>query len=269
MGHTIVVQGKFKSPFGKGECRDEGHVLLRPFDRLMHQSVPQEPIKILFVQSPETEVPSHVVGVITYSLGRRIVFFPGLCDRTVVVTPKNGAVVGKRIHHISVEPDLKDWHATTASSKDHETVGKTRLLMPDLYHLYSMSVRCTKSLEQTPELIEMSVSTTEKDGPRRAERFRNALEDAEHQLITLDRNFDGFLNFDFYLDQRKDKVDASYKSWLPPESDFHTLEVPKEEDICKIHSIELVNLPGNLVVKAVWLRGSLKYDAIFSELPAK
>jgi len=268
MDRTIVVQGKFESPFGKGECRDEAHVLLRPFDRLTAQSVPQEPIKIMFVQSPATEVPSHVVGVILYSLGKRIIFFPGLCDRTATVTPKNGAVVGKPIHHVSVEPDLKDWHATTANSKDHETIGKTRLLEPDLYHLFSMSVRGTDSLEQTPELIEMIVSTTEKDGTRRAERFSSAVKDAEHQLITLDKKYDGFLNFDFYLDQRKDKSDASYKSWLPPESEFHKLEPPKDDDICKVHSMELKDLPGNIVVKAAWLRGSLKYEAIFWELPA-
>lgn len=263
--NIITVQGKFESPFGKGDCRDQGHVLIRPFDKLMVASVPQEPVKILFLQSPQEELPSHIAGVLLYSVGKRVIFYPGLRDRTAMVTPRSGDVLSKLIHHISIEPDLKDWHATTGDA-EHESVGRTRLMEPDLYHLFSMSAQSTSVFEQTPELIEMRVETTESDSKRRVERFRQAMNGAEHQLIKLDKNHEGFLNFDFYLDQREIKLDASYKSWLPPQSEFHAVETPQDDDTCRIHAMELNSLAGKIVVKAAWLRGSLRYEAIFWEL---
>ena len=262
MDKEITVQVEFPKPFGKGVCQDESSVLLRPFDRLKKSSVQQEEIKILFFQATDSQLPSSLLGVFLFSNKGRIIFFPGLRDRTATKTSKSGDVWNKLIHHLTVDEDLKGLHVTTRGSQEHESFGQPKVLSEQLLHLFAMSIQNTDKLENTPEFAKMTVSTTDSDSERRLSRFENAVRKAKHEQIVLNQEYQGFLHFDFYLDQRAIKDSSKFLSNLPLSSEFHKLELPDEMDKCRLHSITLDRLEGEIVVKACRFRGTLAYESV-------
>lgn len=197
---TAVTVFKFNETLDNTD--DLSYSLLRPFEKLVKRGSPIPNIAFIGLRA-NNELFS--VGSLTFSEGKKLIFFPGLINGSLKGYFKNNKYTTikppKLIHHMSLEFNKKKSHFKGYNSQ--KIMDKTNVveLQKGLYHWFSMSIN-------NPELFEklknIGISVSETDAQRRGDILTNAFSNVKHhQILEVYENEDinktEILHLDFYI----------------------------------------------------------------------
>jgi hypothetical protein len=141
-------------PLGKNISIDDNYVLVRPFRRVLEKGKPMGTINYVFYQEDNNY---FVLGAFVYSDRQRIIFFPGILDRRMTISPEGDELLGKgilqHIDHLSLESSLRTCHLTLVEKETlHAKYNKfnTKLIQDDMFYWFSMSIQDAWKLESAP-----------------------------------------------------------------------------------------------------------------------
>jgi hypothetical protein len=199
---------KINFGFGTGKVSNSDSALVRPFRLLIDEGKPIGTINYLFYRSNK----SYVLGVLCYTPGRRLLFFPGSTVRTPRWYTKGQLDLTKveqdnPIDHLTLESDLCSYHATLINSNLKRKVltsYRTKKVSDNLTYWFGLSLESEKILEECPEENDFQFSSPPQDSQRRVKIVMESRKGAKFHIIELNPNAEpvsgSFLHFDFLVE---------------------------------------------------------------------
>lgn len=271
--HTIHIQlsaGKSGKHGYKNGCVE------RTFRTIWAGGKPVGQMTVLFLQ---TNTDKRFLGTLVHSSGARLIFFPGLIDRTSVMDSRTRKtkVLGKDIDHLSIEPSFNSWRVTTTDQKDRLRY-PTNWRSNSLVHCFGMSVKDSSCFELMAGAVEFTAKVPASDAKRRSEAVFQARDGSKFYCLdisSLSRPAGAYLYFDFLIDKtirpagyfHPDTLQAGPPWFAPPE----TLANSKTME-CVSNVIKIRGFPWLVVVNVYYRTGTLPHPCIFgsekiSQLP--
>ncbi len=194
--------------FGQGKSTSISCALARPYRQLIEEGKPIGRINYVFFRIGGQ--PSHILGTLCFTPGKRLLFYPGLIERKANWSFSKNTFQSIKstgfVDHITIEPGFRSWHMTIlepdGTKKSHLRSLKTKMIKDDIVFWFGLTIQGPHILETTPEELSMTFSSPPQDSDRRAKLLIDARKDAIFHLTTLDHmnlNIGEFLHFDFFI----------------------------------------------------------------------
>lgn len=253
--------------FGNGGSVHEKSALVRPFRKILVDGKPIGKISYIFYK----EKGEHfVLGSFAYS-GKRIMFFPGLVDRRVTLSPEGQRILEKglvhNIDHLSLEADFRTWHLSLEGKIAKYRRMNTKRVRDDMFLWFVMGIKNVKHLEPAPKAQEIRL--TWRSLPEINRRLKVILEAREGAQFPI-THIDGdpptepyFLNFEFFVSLRRTK------EYSPPLTVYDagilskSTRDPRGAVRTRAHPVIFGGFDGMLWVRASKVMGSFESNAEF------
>jgi hypothetical protein len=251
-------------PLGKNISVDDNSALVRPFRRVLEKGKPIGTINYVFYQENNDY---FILGSFVYSDRQRIIFFPGILDRRMTISPEGDEVLGKgilrHIDHLSLESSLRTCHLTLLEKETlHAKYNKfnTKWLQDDMFYWFSMSIQDAWKLEPAPMTQEIRLKWHNfSDLKRRYSIIMNSRGDSIFNITRVDDHPQEqfIINFEFFVSRRQSR------EYIPQSGIYHTGLVPtvkmkdqRKEIMSRFHHILLKKFRGSLWIRVSKITGS-------------
>lgn len=278
----IEITLSFPGNFGRGTITSDTSVFIRPFRLLIEEGKDIGKINYLFYQEKNYEgkqISTYTFGALCYTLGKRLLFFPGLIKRKILwwfPMIKNFIPPEGLVDHFTIESDFKSWHITTLVNKQKEKrkrwLPSFKLLeiQPNLYFWFGLSIQNANLLELTPKEVKWPLLQGSYEDLRRKEViFKKSREGAKFHILKLPENKkrDTFLHFDVLVDKRKFKWfrTSNLKSVVPFKEPCLMQEIqPNLQFIARVHKVKLKGFKGQIIIGVSQHQGPLRKEIIIT-----
>lgn len=195
--------------FGEGKVVSISCALARPYKQLFENGKPIGRINYVFFKVGRW--PSHVLGSLCFTPGHRLLFYPGLTERTVNwrYSKERGFQSVKSTgtaDHLTVEEGFQRWHMTVLEPDGTKALRmpsfRTKKINKNILFLFGLTIQDARVLETTPEELTLIFPSPPSDSDRRIRLLMRARENALFHLTTLNEfplNKGEFLHFDFFI----------------------------------------------------------------------
>lgn len=174
-----------------GEDLAASNPLWRATSRLFETGKPFPRLCMCFFKSPSDEL--KWLGVFVHTAGEKISFFPGFAD-------SYSGVLGFRekkqvwnqafdFDHLTLEPTLKTWHATSSRSQEHLGKPRTLDLGESRVLWFGMSVVNEHILRPVRNQTRLRVYIPRSDARRRLDAFIAARDGARFPIVELNDEY--------------------------------------------------------------------------------
>lgn len=246
--------------------------LSRAIAQLLHQGKPFPRLSMCFFD-PGNQVPRWL-GVLVHSAGDRILFFPGYASSHNGIRrffqSKEVFNQSFQFDHVSLERDMKTWHATAFGSTAH--VGKTRTLELGESRVlwFGLSIAGDHILRLLSRETIVTAKVPAVDSKRRIDTFKAAREGAQFPLISLNTDTprytdQTFLHFAFIVGPRGFNDYIGSDLGLPVNSPFLASSLPDmfSSLALRSHRVEL-SPTTDLQIVCLELPGALNVPLTFT-----
>jgi hypothetical protein len=213
------------------------------------------------------------LGILVYSKGERIIFFPGFDDLpTWIETTKLESTQPRtsfQMDHITLEPHRLRWHFTTPGSGCHRPGGRVRQENSGTINWLGLSLSSEGVLRRVMAKTSAAFPTPPTDAERRLKQLVNLQNSAAQHVVSMApasmaQYQEGFPHFHFAV-LPKNSPDFQGPNWLLP-SGSPSLSEPFPE-ICdfpiRAHRINLTN-KHDIQITSMWLPGTLNSPVVCS-----
>ena len=166
---------------------DQSNPLSRAFRALLDEGRPYRGHSLCYFQEilggRSGLAPLRWLGVILLSEGGRVIFFPGHNEPADWLETISASEPRTRrqfqLDHLSLEPEMKRWHFTTAQSTDHAAGGRTPEVGNDCLLWFGLSISHESALRPVMRKTVARYPSPPSDTMRRLE-FLRAEYEREH-----------------------------------------------------------------------------------------
>lgn len=257
--------------------------LVRPLRQLFQEGKPIGRINYVFYEEDNLY---YVLGSLCYSPAARILYFPGIEDRSIQrwYEGDSGTLeegnIGGIIDHFTLEPNLQDGHITPeglnyeeAKKVKGELKYRSRSIDANTVWWLGLSLKNARSLEKLRRTIKIAFPSPPDDADRRIKEITKARNNAVFHVISLanEEKFGAneFLHFEFVIQTSKHgELRSYYPLALPRSSDIGGVKY-ENEFLVRKHPVSLRGLQGKVWIVASKHVGKLRNDAPFFALPSK
>lgn len=271
------IQFTLELPFAPGgETTTDDSCLFRVYSRLVKSGKPAGRLNYIFYAPQDGRF--FTLGTLCYTPGRQLLFFPGFSADSIHRFAEHDPrpLLSKSnfpIDHLTLEESCTRWHITsTCAPSGKERIKSLRVhrLSESLIHWFSVSIQDEGKLEETKRVNRMVFPCPARDANRRLSELMKARDGAKFHIIQLHdecipRKTGEFVHFDFWIDLSPTR--QAIPPWpirIPTSSNVVEYQTPLPEKVpVRSHQVEVVDLPGTVVVIASKRKGTLKYDEVF------
>ena len=269
----------FPKGFGRGKITSSTSALIRPFRVLIEEGRDIGKINYLFYRGEK--LPSHIFGSLCFTVGKKLLFFPGLIGRKLLwhsklpnFTPPKGL-----IDHFTIQSDFKEWHVTILingkKEKRKNWIPGFKLfeIEPKVYSWFGLSIREVNQLKLTPEIINFPfLKGSPKDLQKKVDIVKLSRKGAKFQELLLpnEEEFDSknnFLHFDVLIDKRRfrqlNKLDLKSVALFSKPALIEEIK-PNLQFITRTHKVKVRGFNGDIIIGVSRHRGKLKEQAIIT-----
>lgn len=225
----------------KGVDNDPNNPLSRAVNRLLIDGRPITSISLCLFgninSSLHLKSPLRWLGVFVLSAGKRVLFFPGFNFLPKSLQSFRGKAEQWdrtfEVDHVSLEKNLKRWHATSSKSGEHLHGGKTIPLGDGRILWVGMSVREETVLREVKKETVVSAQVPTSDSNRRVYVLKKCREGVEFPWVSLPTGArtphrKSFLHFAFIVGPRGFPLYEGGELGLPFGSSVLSRPLPKE-----------------------------------------
>ncbi len=277
-GFMDTIELSFKLNVGHAGVDDDPlNPLSRALQVPMKEGRPNQGYALCFYSGEERDLKKasllRWLGIFVLSVDERIIFFPGFSQiHTWIQTTTNKSTSYKKsfdLDHISLEPNKKSWHFTSADS-NHISGGQAQDLDKGRLSWVGLSIASENILRQVLSTTVAIFPLPSTDVNRRIKFLKDKQNKASQNYVFLmngskDKFKKGFLHFCFTVIPHKQSY---YKGsvWLTPYGS-QNLSQPFPKYIRNlqkaIHRIQFFGL-YDIQISCMWLPGELSFPCIWT-----
>ena len=262
---------------GSGVCSDLSSALVRPYRKIIKTGKPCGAITHLFAKDEIDN--SYVLGSLEIT-SKRIIFYPGLIDRSHKwYWHKNRQLDSEIklegiIDHLSLDRDLKKWHATYHIDSEGEKSQKKiptfhTINIGDLLFWFGMSIIDYSVLEPLPNKHILRFRWPSSDANRIADIIYSSKKNAVIWLIETGEKRDPqkkqFIHYDFFIGPENFKWNDEWPSFAPTSKPVLTKKcVSDTPKSIKIYEISLEGFSKRVILSAMVKEGELTAPSILT-----
>ena len=238
-------------------------MVFEAMEKLIKEGFPQQ---AFFNLALKVKKGLFYLGSICLSEGKKVIYFPGTIENNIEGEP-TGEYVGKKLHHFSLEKDLKKWHITLEKGEHIKQRLLTREVGEGLFYWFSFSVKNLKSLEEFRkdgnkyQIKRIFTGIPPTHSGERTKFLHEALNAGQTVALTpealQDKPFyrkNKYFHFSFLIDEQHHKLKKI--NFVNPPLKCKTTEMST------IHKIRIKrNL--DLIIVCAWLNGELSNNVLY------
>ena len=268
----VEITWSFPAPYGKGKSSDEQQPIIHPTLDLFEQGLPPGHFTLAF--SDVAGPPWRIIGGLCQTVGKRILYLPGLTNKeyrstsTILPTVKDTPQT-MLIDHVTLESDLQSWQISLQNKDILPRLPRqrTREITENLLHWFDLYLRNPSVLEQVPESLTCRFAVPGGDSERRIDTYIDSREGSEFHLISINKQdtyrAGTYLALRFLISPVKIEEEIDYDFIVPTGPPVLRSNVHHEKEIkYRCHSIKIPECESNIVIISSLHDGDLVEDAL-------